>query len=490
MNTATIASPTSTPRSAATIRQQLADLARVKASSQAYGTKDFASRMAFQSICADEKMLQDELRVAESMESANGKPLSGVSTECALLDRFCRYVRIDTQADEASTTYPSTPGQLELGGLLAQELQAMGVRDAVQDEHGIVLATLPSTQTKTCPVIAWISHVDTSPETSGHGVKPIVHRNYDGKDIVLPGDPSKVLRVADNPALLTVVGKTLVTTDGTTLLGADDKAGIAVIMQAAAHLMAHPEIAHGPIRICFTCDEEIGHGVDHLDLKTLGAHVGYTLDGGGVGEIDDETFSADLAVVTINGVNIHPAIAKDRMINAMRIAGAFLDHMPRNTLAPETTSDREGFLHPYRIEGGVASVTMRILLRDFETAKLADKAKLLRSIAELLQAEHPHAKIDVKVTPQYRNMADGLVKEPRAVEFAAQAMQRAGLQPRRTIVRGGTDGSRLTELGLPTPNLSCGEHNLHSPLEWTCVEEMETAARVLVELAQIWGDAS
>ena len=312
---------------------------------------------------------------------------------------------------------------------------------------------------------------------------------YDGKDIVLPGDPTKVIRVQDNPELTTLLNKTLVTTDGTTLLGADDKAGIAVIMQAAAHLMAHPEIAHGPIRICFTCDEEIGHGVDHLDLKTLGAHVGYTLDGGGAGEIDGETFSADLAVVNITGVNIHPALAKGRMINAIRIACAFLERMPRQELSPEVTDGREGFLHPYRIEGGVGSAIMRILLRDFDTPKLADKAALLRTIAERLMADYPGASIDVKVTPQYRNMAEGLVKEPRAVDFAEEAMKRVGLEPRRTIVRGGTDGSRLTELGLPTPNLSCGEHNLHSPLEWTCLEEMETAVRVLVELAQIWGEA-
>jgi tripeptide aminopeptidase len=406
-----------------------------------------------------------------------------------LLDRFCRYVRIDTQADEASKTYPSTPGQLELGRLLAQELQALGVHDAAQDEHGIVLATVPATQPKDCPVIAWIAHVDTSPETSGHGVKPLVHRDYDGKDIVLPGDSTKILRVADNPELKSLVGKTLVTTDGTTLLGADDKAGVAIIMQAVEHLMTHRDIAHGPIRICFTCDEEVGRGVEHFDLKKLGAHVGYTLDGAGVGEIDGETFSADLAVVTISGVNIHPAIAKGRMVNAVRIAGEFLERLPLHVLAPEATCDRQGFLHPYKIDGGVAAVTMRILLRDFDTPKLAEKAKLLHGIAELLRIEHPAAQIDVKVTPQYRNMAEGLAKEPRAVDFAEAAMKRVGLEPRRTIVRGGTDGSRLTELGLPTPNLSCGEHNLHSPLEWTCVEEMETAVRVLVELAQIWGEA-
>ena len=372
----------------------------------------------------------------------------------SLLQRFLRYVQIDTQANEATATYPSTPGQLELGRLLKDELLALGVRDANQDDHGIVLATLSATQKKACPVIAWIAHVDTSPETSGHGVKPIVHRNYAGKDLVLPGDPSKVIRTLDNPELASLVGKTLVTTDGTTLLGADDKAGIACIMSAAAHLMAHPEIPHGPIRICFTCDEEIGHGVDHLDLKKLGAHVGYTLDGGGTGEIDGETFSADLAIVTITGVNIHPAIAKGRMVNAVRIAGAFLERMPWQELSPETTCDRAGFLHHYKIDGGVASASIRILLRDFDTPKLGDKARLLQSIAELLMAEHPGAKIDVKVTPQYRNMADGLMKEPRAIDFAEEAMKRVGLNPRRTIVRGGTDGSRLTELGLPTPNLS------------------------------------
>jgi tripeptide aminopeptidase len=407
----------------------------------------------------------------------------------SLLDRFCRYVRIDTQADESARTYPSSPGQRELGRLLTAELQAVGLRDAAQDEHGIVMATVPATRQPHGPVIAWIAHVDTSPETSGRGVKPVVHRNYAGGDIVLPGDPSKVIRVDANPELAQMHGKTLVTTDGTTLLGADDKAGVAIIMEAAAYLAAHPEIPHGPVRICFTCDEEIGRGVDHLDLHKLGAHVGYTLDGGGAGEIDVETFSADLAVVTISGVNIHPAIAKGRMVNAVRIAGGLLDKLPWATLSPETTADREGFLHPYRIEGGVAETTLRILLRDFDTPKLAEKAHMLQEIAQLLEAEEPGAHIAVRVTPQYRNMAQGLAKEPRAVRFAEEAVQRAGLAPKQTIVRGGTDGSRLTELGLPTPNLSCGEHNLHSPLEWTCLEEMAIAVRVLVELAQIWGAA-
>jgi tripeptide aminopeptidase len=415
-----------------------------------------------------------------------------------LLDRFCRYVRIDTQADERAATYPSSPGQLELGKILVHELRQMGLRDAVADEYGIVMATIPSSPPHPSPLqgekgdmrpaIAWIAHLDTSPETCGRNVKPIVQRHYDGRDIVLPGDPSKVIRVSENPELAALKGSTIITTDGTTLLGADDKAGVAVIMEAAAFLLSHPEVAHGPIRICFTCDEEIGHGVDHLDLKKLGARVAYTLDGGGKGELDVETFSADLALVTITGVNIHPSIAKDRMVNAVRLAGAFLERLPAQALSPESTADREGFLHPYRIEGGVGEVTLRILLRDFETARLAEKAELLNAAARLLQAEHPKAKIEVRLMPQYRNIREGLAKEPRALDFAAQAMRRAGLEPKRTIVRGGTDGSRLTELGLPTPNLSTGEHNLHSPLEWTCLEEMATAVRVLVELAKVWGE--
>jgi tripeptide aminopeptidase len=404
-----------------------------------------------------------------------------------LLERFCRYVRIDTQADEKAATYPSSAGQLELGRLLAAELRDLGLKDAAQDEHGIVMATVPATAPH-APTIAWISHVDTSPETSGRNVRPVVHADYDGKDIVLPGDPTKVLRVADNPELARLKGKTIVTTDGTTLLGADDKAGLSVIVEAAAQLVARPEVPHGPIRVCFTCDEEIGHGVDHLDLKKLGAVAGYTLDGSGQGEIDGETFSADLAVVTVRGVNIHPSIGKGRMVNAVRLAGIFLDRLPRQCLSPETTADREGFLHPYRIEGGVAEVTLRVLLRDFDTARLAERAELLRAAARTVVAEFPQASIDVQVTEQYRNLADGLAKEPRALKYAQEAMRRAGVEPKLTIVRGGTDGSRLTEMGLPTPNLSCGEHNIHSPLEWTCLEEMATAVRVLVELARVWAE--
>jgi tripeptide aminopeptidase len=422
----------------------------------------------------------------EGQSFAEGNPMN------TLLDRFCRYVRIDTQADEAASTYPSSPGQLELGRLLVEELRDLGLRDAAQDEHGIVLATIPATAGHTAPTITWIAHLDTSPETSGRDVRPVVHENYDGGDLVLPGDPSQVLRAADNPELLACKGKTVITTDGTTLLGADDKAGVAVIIEAAAQLLPvpgarRPELAHGPVRLCFTSDEEIGRGVDHLDLHRLGAVAGYTLDGGGQGEIDHETFSADLAVVTITGANIHPAVARGRMINAVRLAGLFLDRLPRQCQSPETTEGRDGFLHPYRVEGGVAQTTLRILLRDFDSARLAERAELLRAVARTVSADYPGARIDVRVTRQYRNMAEGLAREPRALAFAQEAMRRAGLEPKLTIVRGGTDGSRLTELGLPTPNLSTGEHNIHSPLEWTCLEEMASAVRVLVELAQVWG---
>lgn len=404
-----------------------------------------------------------------------------------LLDRFCRYVQVDTQADEASESVPTTPGQLELGRMLAGELREMGITDAEQDEHGIVMGTIPPTVTHSAPTMALIAHVDTSPETSGKNVKPIVHESYDGGDIPLPGNPSLVLKAEENPDLVALKGKTIITTDGTTLLGGDDKAGVAVIMETALRLLKDPAIPHGPVRVCFTCDEEVGRGVDHLNLEKLGAEVAYTLDGGGTGEIDGETFSADLAIVKVIGVNVHPGIAKGHMVNAIRLAGMLLDRLPRSCLCPETTEHREGFLHPYRIEGGVQEVTLRILLRDFDTAKLAEHAEIIRQAAHVIMAEYPQSKIEVEIKEQYRNMADGLAKEPRALAFAEQAMKQAGIEPKRTIVRGGTDGSRLTELGLPTPNLSTGEHNIHSPLEWTCLEEMETAVKVLIEMAKIWG---
>ncbi|MSR30885.1 MAG: peptidase T [Gemmataceae bacterium] len=406
--------------------------------------------------------------------------------ESKLLNRFCRYVRVDTQADEMAKTYPSSPGQLALGKILKEEMESLGAQEVVQTGHGIVYATIPATVQEKVPVIAWLAHMDTSPETSGKNVQPVVHPNYDGRDLVLPGDRAQLILVRENPELASMVGKTLITTDGTTLLGADNKAGVAVIMEAMTRLLTNPGIPHGKIRVCFTCDEEIGKGVDHLDLKFLGAVAAYTLDGGGQGEIDTETFSADLATVRINGVNIHPSIAKNRMTNAVRIAGKFLTLLPWDSLSPETTEGKQGFMHPYHMEGGVAQITLKILLRDFETQGLRQLEIRLKTIAGQLQQEYPSATIDVQVTKQYRNMADGMEKEPRAIAFAIEAMKRAGIEPKVTSVRGGTDGSRLTELGLPTPNLSTGEHNPHSPLEWTCLEEMETAARVLVELAQVW----
>jgi tripeptide aminopeptidase len=410
--------------------------------------------------------------------------------EQRLLLRFLRYVQIDTTADPRATTYPSSPGQLRLGRLLVEELHALGISDAAQDEHGIVLATLPGTSGRSDPVIVWNAHLDTSPETSGANVRPQIWPAYHGRDLVLPGDQARVLRVSENPELAGLVGETIITTDGTTLLGADDKAGVAVILEAVAWLVEHPQIDRPPIRICFTCDEEIGHGVDHIDVPRLGAIAGYTLDGAGADQIDVETFSADLARVTIRGVNIHPSIAKGRMINAVRVAAAFVGRLPRATLAPETTADRDGFLHPYQIEGGVEEVRLAILLRDFDTPKLSDLSELLSSAAAATMAEFAGSSIDVAIVPQYRNMAEGLAREPRAVAYAEAALRRLGRTPQRTIIRGGTDGSRLTELGLPTPNLSTGEHNPHSLLEWTCLKELRLAAEGLVSLAREWAAQS
>ena len=431
-----------------------------------------------------------------------------------LLGRFLRYVRLDTTAGEPGGSYPSSPGQLVLGKLLADELREMGLKDVEHDEHGLVWATVPATVKPAgndpLPIVAFNAHVDTSPETTGKNVKPHVINHYPGGDIRLgevagtlrvpaadaaagkrdDGTRSvpttKIIRVADNPELEKLVGQTIITTDGTTLLGSDDKSGVAVIMELAHTLIEHPQIPHGPIRILFTCDEEIGHGIDHVDLKKLGATVCYTLDGSGAGEIDTETFSADLATVTVRGINIHPSIGKGRMVNAVRVAAALLDRLPKGVLSPETTDGRDGFLHPYTIEGGVAEVRIKILLRDFDTATLSDKAELIRKAASEVEAEFPRSQIEVQVTKQYRNLGDGLAREPRAVAYAQEAYQRLGREAKLTIIRGGTDGSQLTERGLPTPNLSTGEHNPHSPLEWTCLEEMVQAVEVLVELVQVW----
>lgn len=402
-----------------------------------------------------------------------------------LLARFLRYVQVDTTAGEPGRSYPSSPGQLVLGKMLVDELRAVGL-DAAQDQFGIVQATIPGNTPGPACTIALNSHVDTSPETTGAGVRPQVVRNYQGGDLVLAANPRQVIRTADNPDLARCLGHTLITTDGTTLLGADDKAGVAVIIETAAWLVEHPEVPRGPVKLCFTCDEEVGHGVDHVDLERLGATVCYTLDGQGAGEIDVETFSADLATVRVRGINIHPSIGKGRMVNAVRVAAHFIDQLPRENGSPETTTDREGFLHPYVVEGGVAETTLRILLRDFDTANLAVLADRLREIARRCEQEFPRSSVEVEITTQYRNMADGLRGEPRAVALAQQAFAMLGRPARLTIVRGGTDGSRFTELGLPTPNLSTGQHNPHSPLEWASLDEMIQAAEVLTQLVQLW----
>lgn len=405
-----------------------------------------------------------------------------------LLDRFLRYVKIDTQSNEKSSTAPSTAKQLVLSRLLEKECLSLGLQDVSCADNGIVMATIPSTVSHETPGIFWNSHIDTSPEYSGTNVNPIVHHHYDGKDIILAKDPSRKILVSENPSLKDLAGSTIITTDGTTLLGADDKSGIAVIMTAAEFLQSHPEILHGPIRLCFTVDEEIGRGIEGLDLKKLNSLCGYTLDGQGVGIIDNETFSADLATVTVTGINTHPSEAKAKgMVNAVKILARYLARLPDDSLAPELTEGREGFVHPYMVEGGVAQAHAKIILRDFETQKLEEYANLLRSLAKEISAEYPRAKIEVEVKRQYRNMCDGFQKEPRAVGYAIEAMRAAGLQPQCQSIRGGTDGAHLTEQGIPCPNLSCGQHNFHSPLEWTSLREMEKAVEVLIELAKLWG---
>lgn len=400
-----------------------------------------------------------------------------------LLDRFLQYVQIDTTASENSETYPSTSGQLEIGKLLVKQMLEMGIPDANQDEFGIVTGTVPGNVE--APTIAFNSHVDTAPETTGKGVKPNVIENFDGNDIPLSADPTKVITSATCPELPGAKGKTIITTDGTTLLGGDDKAGVAIIMELANHLLENPEIQHGPVRVFFTCDEEIGHGVDHVDLAAIGSVACYNFDGGGQGDIDVETFSADLANVTLTGVNIHPAIAKDKMVSAIRAMGLFLAELPAE-LSPETTDGRNGFLHPYVVEGGVAKAKLQVLIRDFDTAKLADHQSVLQAAGAKVQRSMEGIKVDIEVIEQYRNLADGLTKEPRAVQYAVDAHEALNLPYEKTIVRGGTDGSRLTELGLPTPNLSSGQHNIHSPLEWACLDEMLVAVNVGVEIVKRW----
>lgn len=403
------------------------------------------------------------------------------------LDRFLRYVTFDTQAREDSTTYPSTPGQLTLLRELVAELRAMGVADAAMDAHGYVMATIPATSGKThVPVIGVVAHVDTSPEMSGAGVKPLVHRAYDGRDLVLPDDPSAVLRVSDSPYLGECLGHDIVTASGTTLLGADNKSGVAAIMTAAEFLVAHPEIPHGAIRIGFTPDEEIGKGTEHFDVQRFGAVCAYTMDGGPRGELEYESFSADALTCTFRGFNTHPGYATGRMVNAIKLAARFIDRLPADRLSPETTAGREGFVHPYVVQAGVDQTSVRFILRDFDTAGLAEKAAYLRELAEDVVHGVAGASVEIQVVEQYRNMREVLDQHPHVVEYAREAIRRVGLSVRERAIRGGTDGSRLSFMGLPTPNVFAGEQNFHSRLEWVSVQDMEKSAEVIVELAKVW----
>ncbi|HZT76178.1 MAG TPA: peptidase T [Vicinamibacterales bacterium] len=406
-----------------------------------------------------------------------------------VLDRFLRYVRYDTQSDESSTTYPSTEKQLILLRDLAQELRDMGVADAAVDAFGYVMATIPATTTRDVPTIGFIAHVDTSPEMPGANVVPIVHRQYDGRDLVLPDDPSAVLRLRDNPPLAEQIGHDIVTASGTTLLGADNKAGVAEIMTAAAHLIAHREIPHGAIRIAFTPDEEVGRGTQHFDVQRFGAAYAYTMDGGVRGELEVESFSADAMTVTFHGFNTHPGYAKGRMVNAIKAAAAFIDRLPRETMSPETTDGHDGFVHPYVVSASVEKTAVRLIVRDFVTAALRDKERLLEKLAREAAAVYPGTRVETTIEEQYRNMKEILDRHPQVVEHARTAIRAAGLEPRTHPIRGGTDGSRLSFMGLPTPNLFAGEHNFHSRLEWVSGQDMEKAVEVIVHLARIWADA-
>jgi tripeptide aminopeptidase len=405
----------------------------------------------------------------------------------SVLPRFLRYVTYDTQSREGASSYPSTPGQLTLLRTLVEELHDLGISDAAIDEHGYVMATIPATSRKTdVPVIGFIAHVDTSPEMSGAGVTPIVHRAYDGRDLILPDDPTAVLRVADLPYLGECLGHDIVTASGTTLLGADNKSGVAEIMAAAERLVRSPEIAHGPIRIAFTPDEEIGAGTKYFDVTRFGARYAYTMDGGPRGELEYESFSADAITITFRGFNTHPGYAKGRMVNAIKLAARFIERLPADRMSPETTGGRDGFVHPYVVEAGVDRTSVKLLLRDFSTPRLREQEAWLRRLAADVVADVPGAAVEATVQESYRNMREVLDAHPLVVEHAREAIRRAGLTVRERPIRGGTDGSRLSFMGLPTPNIFAGEQNFHSRLEWVSVQDMEKAVDVIVELARVW----
>jgi tripeptide aminopeptidase len=401
-------------------------------------------------------------------------------------ERFLRYVTIDTQSDPVSSTCPSTEKQKDLGRLLVSELQAMGLADAHLDQHGYVYATIPATSKKQVPVICFCSHMDTSPDCSGANVRPQLVKNYRGGDLVLPADSSQVIRFADHPALRNQIGNDIITTDGTTLLGADNKAGIAEIMDATHFLLQNPHVKHGTMKILFTPDEEIGRGVDKVDLKRLGADFAYTIDGETAGNLEDETFSADGATITIEGVSTHPGFAKGKMEHAIKIAAAIVDRLPKNSCSPETTEGREGFLHPIGLSGTLETATLGLIVRDFTDEGLREKEALLESIVKDVMRDFPRSTYHLEVRQQYRNMKQVIDRHPEIVDHAMEAIRRAGLTPVKTSIRGGTDGSRLSFMGLPCPNIFAGEHAFHSRLEWVSRQDMEKAVQTIVHLAMVW----
>lgn len=401
-------------------------------------------------------------------------------------ERFLKYVTIDTQSDPNSPTCPSTEKQKNLSRILVEELLAMGISDAHLDEHGYVYATIPANTDKKVPVICFCSHVDTSPDCSGEGVKPIVHANYSGQDLVLPDDSSVVIRMHEHPDLKDQIGNDIITASGTTLLGADNKAGVAAIMDAANILVSNKQLKHGKIRILFTPDEEIGRGVDKVDMKKLGAKFGYTIDGETAGSIENETFSADGAVITIHGVAAHPGFARGKMENALKIASRIVAKFP-DKLSPEHTEAKEGFIHPVHIEGNIEKAVIRLIIRDFSEAGLKRHAKTIQRIVDAAMKPFPNSRAEVKISEQYRNMNKVLRRHPQVVENAVEALRRAGFaQPKLQSIRGGTDGSRLSFMGLPCPNIFAGEHAFHSKQEWVSVQDMEKAAETVVHLAQVW----
>ncbi|RTE92360.1 MULTISPECIES: peptidase T [Bradyrhizobium] len=412
--------------------------------------------------------------------------MSSLTFSHTVTERFLRYVTIDTQSDPESPRSPSTEKQKDLGRVLAAELKAMGVADAHLDDYGYVYGTIPANTDKKVPVICFCSHMDTSPDVTGKDVKPQIWKNYRGGDIALPGDPSQVIRFNEHPALKNQIGNDIITTDGTTLLGADNKAGVAEIMDAAHFFINNPDVKHGTIKILFTPDEEIGRGVDNVDLKKLGADFGYTMDGESAGCVEDETFSADGATITINGVSAHPGYAKGKMEHAIKIAAAIVERLPREGCSPETTSGKQGFLHPIGIEGALEQATLSFIVRDFSEEGLKEKEDLLESIVKDVMKDYPRSTYKFEVKEQYRNMKQVIDRHPHVLEYAIEAIRRAGLRPMRTAIRGGTDGSRLSFMGLPCPNIFAGEHAFHSRLEWVSRQDMEKAVQTIVHLAMIW----